>query len=171
MNKDQKVNEATGKLRNFIIEPFIQHKPNEEVYVCIYSHRYADTILFYHEGGVDVGDVDSKALTLEVPVGSTVELSKIQDVLLTNVDKTKKNMIAQFIYNLYKLYNDLYFTYLEINPLVVTNDQIYMLDLAAKLDSTADFICRTQWGEIDYPPPFGRDAYPGKYLLIYTNLI
>ena len=32
----------------------------EEYYVCIYSHRYADTILFHHEGGVDIGDVDNK---------------------------------------------------------------------------------------------------------------
>lgn len=42
----------------------------------------------------------------------------------------------------------------------MTEDFIYTLDLAAKLDSTADFICRQAWGEIDYPPPFGRDAYP-----------
>lgn len=61
--------------------------------------------------------------------------------------------------HLYGLYVDLYFTYLEINPLVVTDNRIYILDLAAKLDATADFICRAKWGEIDYPPPFGRDAY------------
>lgn len=68
--------------------------------------------------------------------------------------------VATFVAALYKLYVDLYFTYLEINPLVVTGDAIYILDLAAKVDSTADFICRSQWGEIDYPPPFGRDAFP-----------
>jgi len=49
---------------------------------------------------------------------------------------------------------------LEINPLVVTDSAIYILDLAAKVDSTADFICRSSWGEIEYPPPFGRDAFP-----------
>lgn len=54
----------------------------------------------------------------------------------------------------------MHFTYLEINPLVVTDTAIYILDLAAKLDATADFICRPRWGEIDYPPPFGRDAFP-----------
>jgi ATP citrate (pro-S)-lyase len=69
-------------------------------------------------------------------------------------------MIAKFIESLYKLYTELYFTYLEINPLVVTEDKIHILDLAAKLDSTADFVCRPKWGEIDYPPPFGRDAFP-----------
>lgn len=58
------------------------------------------------------------------------------------------------------MYVNLYFTYLEINPLVVTDSAIYILDLAAKIDSTADFICRASWGEIEYPPPFGRDAFP-----------
>lgn len=69
-------------------------------------------------------------------------------------------IIGNFIESLYKLYVTLYFTYLEINPLVITENKIYILDLAAKLDTTADFICRPDWGEIDYPPPFGRDAYP-----------
>lgn len=162
MNKDQKVGEAHGKLRSFIIEPFVPHQQHEEVYVCIFSHRHADTILFHHEGGVDVGDVDAKAVKLEVPVGETTDAATIERALLANVkDAKKKAMLTKFIYALYKLYTELYFTYLEINPLVVTDSEIYMLDLAAKLDSTADFICRTQWGEIDYPPPFGRDAFPG----------
>lgn len=159
MNKDQKIGAASGKLRNFIIEPFVPHKPDEETYVCIYSHRFADTILFYHEGGVDVGDVDAKALRLDIPVGETTNEAQIESVLLGQVAVKKRPMIAKFIKNLYQLYVDLYFTYLEINPLVVTDSEIYILDLAAKLDATADFICRPLWGEIDYPPPFGRDAY------------
>jgi ATP citrate (pro-S)-lyase len=90
MGKDQKVGSAVGKLRNFIIEPFIPHKDNEEAYVCIYSHRTADTILFYHQGGVDIGDVDSKALKLDVPVDSTVSIDDIQKVLLKEVASSKK---------------------------------------------------------------------------------
>lgn len=69
-------------------------------------------------------------------------------------------MVATFIEKLYLMYQNLYFTYLEVNPLVVTNESIYILDLAAKLDATADFVCRAAWGEIEYPPPFGRDAFP-----------
>ena len=49
---------------------------------------------------------------------------------------------------------------MEINPVVVTSAGIFLLDLAAKIDATADFLCRTKWGEIEYPPPFGRDAFP-----------
>jgi ATP citrate (pro-S)-lyase len=90
MGKDQKIGAATGKLRSFIIEPFIPHKDAEEAYVCIYSHRTADTILFYHQGGVDVGDVDAKALKLEVPVGSNTTLADIEKILLTEIPAAKK---------------------------------------------------------------------------------
>ncbi|KAL5235218.1 hypothetical protein ACI65C_002628 [Semiaphis heraclei] len=160
LGKDQQIGRANGKLKNFIIEPFIPHKAEEEAYVCIYSHRHADTILFHHEGGVDIGDVDAKALKLEVPIGQNVTEEQILEKLLTKVSPAKQKTIATFIVALYKMYVNLYFTYLEINPLVVTDTAIYILDLAAKIDSTADFICRAAWGEIEYPPPFGRDAFP-----------
>ena len=162
MDKDQKIGNAVGKLRNFIIEPFVPHTDTDEMYVCIYSHRMADTILFYHQGGVDIGDVDAKALKLDVPVNKELDVEDIKLKLLTQVSETddKKNRIANFVFALYRTFADLYFTYLEINPLVVTCDNMFILDLAAKLDSTADFICRPKWGDIEYPPPFGRDAYP-----------
>ena len=44
--------------------------------------------------------------------------------------------------------------------LVVTKDGVYILDLAAKVDATADYICKVKWGDIYFPPPFGREAYP-----------
>ncbi|KAL0109954.1 hypothetical protein PUN28_013534 [Cardiocondyla obscurior] len=161
MNKEQRIGKTVGKLKTFIIEPFIPHKSEEEAYVCIYSHRTADTILFHHQGGVDIGDVDAKALKLDIPVGGDIpDRTTLINKLLTNVMDDKKVMIAEFIESLYKFYVHLYFTYLEINPLVITDTAIYILDLAAKLDTTADFICKPDWGEIDYPPPFGRDAYP-----------
>jgi len=71
-----------------------------------------------------------------------------------------KTLVARFIAALYKQYVTLHFTYLEVNPLVITQGKVWVLDLAAKLDATADFVCRNKWGEVDYPPPFGRAAYP-----------
>ncbi|OXA58729.1 ATP-citrate synthase [Folsomia candida] len=160
MLKEIKIGRTSGKLRNFIIEPFLPHAQDEESYVCIYSHRNGDTILFHHEGGVDIGDVEAKAKTLLVPIDTTPTAEEIKKTLLTDVAKDKQEMVAQFVEALYKAYVDLYFTYLEINPLVITGGKVHILDLAAKLDATADFICRGKWGEIEYPPPFGRDAYP-----------
>jgi len=161
MGADQKIGKAEGKLRQFIIEPFLPHTQDEESYICIYSLRDKDVILFHHEGGVDIGDVDAKAVKLEVNVADKMEvdIGSITKTLLTSFTGDK-SLLSAFILNLYNLYVQLHFTYLEINPIVITRGSVYILDLAAKLDATADFVCRSKWGEVDYPPPFGRDAFP-----------
>ncbi|HYA78665.1 MAG TPA: hypothetical protein VEF91_08120, partial [Verrucomicrobiae bacterium] len=52
---------TVGQLTYFIIEPMIPHKDSDECYLAIMSTKDGDTIMFYPEGGVNVGDVDSKA--------------------------------------------------------------------------------------------------------------
>ncbi|CAG5017506.1 unnamed protein product [Parnassius apollo] len=159
--KEQQVGAAVGKLRRFVVEPFVKHDDNEEMYLCIQSGRRSDTILFHHQGGVDVGDVDAVAVRLEVPVDTFPSGEDIEQLLLKNLKSaTVKRLITTFVLSLYQVYVDLHFTYMEINPIVVTGERIYLLDLAAKLDQTADFICAKNWGEVTFPPPFGRDAYP-----------
>ncbi|XP_075989565.1 ATP-citrate synthase isoform X1 [Anticarsia gemmatalis] len=161
MNKEQQIGACSGKLRHFIVEPFIKHDATEEMYLCIQSGRRSDTILFHHQGGVDVGDVDALALRLEIPVDTFPTGEDIERTLLKNIKSASiKRILTTFLLSLYRVYVDLYFTYMEINPIVVTNERIYLLDLAAKLDQTADFICAKNWGEVTFPPPFGRDAYP-----------
>ena len=39
---------------------------DEEFYLSIFSSRGFDTILFHHEGGVDIGNVDEKANKITV---------------------------------------------------------------------------------------------------------
>ena len=43
---------------------------------------------------------------------------------------------------------------------VVAHDGVFVLDMAAKIDATADYICKAKWGDVEFPPPFGREAYP-----------
>ncbi|XP_072311644.1 ATP-citrate synthase isoform X2 [Eucyclogobius newberryi] len=158
--KETAVGKAKGVLKYFLIEPFVPHKQEEEFYVCIYATREGDEVLFHHEGGVEVGDVDAKALRLMVPVDEKLNEEQVTEQLLTNVPDEKKGALASFIVGLFSLYEDLYFTYLEINPIVVTQDGVYILDMAAKIDATADYICKAKWGDVEFPPPFGREAYP-----------
>lgn len=62
---------------------------------------------------------------------------------------------------LYAVYVDCQFTYLEINPLVVipnedkTSAAVHFLDLAAKLDQTADFECGVKWAIARSPAALG----------------
>ncbi|ELU08772.1 hypothetical protein CAPTEDRAFT_165363 [Capitella teleta] len=158
MGTDIQIGAATGRLKNFIIEPFVAHDQSDEMYICIYSNRNGDTILFHHEGGVDIGDVDAKAMKLEIAIDTVPTDSEIKETLLKKVKPSLQSQVLQFVQALYKCYSDLFFTYLEINPLVLTQDRIYILDLAAKLDQCAEYLCKQKWGDMEFPPPFGREA-------------
>lgn len=115
---------------------------------------------------------------------------EIASTLLKKIPQSLHNVLVDFITRLYAVYVECQFTYLEINPLVVvpnedkTSAAVHFLDLAAKLDQTADFECGVKWaiarsatalgltnvapaqGEkvnvdagppIEFPAPFGRE--------------
>ncbi|KAK3955514.1 ATP citrate lyase [Pseudoneurospora amorphoporcata] len=188
--KAQKVEHTEGVLRQFLVEPFVPHPQETEYYININSVRDGDWILFYHEGGVDVGDVDAKAEKILIPVDLSQYPSneELASTLLKHVPKGIHNVLVDFIARLYAVYVDCQFTYLEINPLVVipnedaTSAEVHFLDLAAKLDQTADFECGNKWAiarspaalgivaqssnggvnidagpPIEFPAPFGRE--------------
>lgn len=172
-------------MKTFLVEPFAPHPANTEYYICINSVREGDYILFTHEGGIDIGDVDAKALKLLIPVNAEFPSAQtIKDTLLKDVPEFKHDVLVDFISRLYAVYVELHFTYLEINPLVVTDPvegqtpQVMYLDLAAKLDQTAEFEAGPKWAiarapqniglvadqqhvdqgpPMEFPAPFGRE--------------
>ncbi|KAI4165580.1 MAG: hypothetical protein LQ342_000993 [Letrouitia transgressa] len=162
--KRQQVETVQGVLRNFLVEPFVPHPSNTEYYINIHSVRDGDYILFTHEGGVDVGDVDAKAKKLVIPVdlNDYPSNAEIAQTLLKDVPKGIHNVLVDFITRLYAVYVDCQFTYLEINPLVVipnedaTSADVHFLDLAAKLDQTADFECGSKWAVARGPAALGQ---------------
>jgi len=54
--------------------------------------------MFYHEGGVDVGDVDSKALRLLIYPATRPPKQSIIDTLLKNITDAKKKRFYCRIY-------------------------------------------------------------------------
>lgn len=66
-------------------------------------------------------------------------------------DAKKRETLIDFITRIYAVYVDLHFAYLEINPLVVLDGEngaeptLLFLDMAAKLDQTAESICGPKW--------------------------
>ena len=115
---------------------------------------------------MDVGDVDAKAEKLLIPVDLSEFPSndQIAATLLKKVPKGVHNVLVDFITRLYAVYVDCQFTYLEINPLVVipnaegTSAEVHFLDLAAKLDQTAEFECGVKWAVARSPAALGMAA-------------
>ncbi|KAJ8038677.1 ATP-citrate synthase [Holothuria leucospilota] len=147
-------------LEQFLVEPFLEHKSNEERYVAIYSELEHDVILFHCEGGVFVGDVDEKASRMRVPLNQPIKAEEIKHSLVQGVPIAQKDKIANFIEKLFALYQELHFTLLEINPFVV-RDKIHVLDLTAKLDVSAQPLCQVKWGDtMGWVKKLGRDQLP-----------
>ena len=147
MCKDTTVAGITGQLTHFLIEPFVPHEQSEEFYVCIQSHRYKDEIFFYHEGGVDVGDVDAKASKLAIPTGCNISEDMVRLELLTEVETSKQQALSSFIKSLFTFYKELHFAYLEINPIaMLPNNKAGCFEFRPSLISSFHFdllaLCR-----------------------------
>jgi ATP citrate (pro-S)-lyase len=61
------------------------------MYICIYSNREGEAILFHHEGGIDIGDVDSKALIYSIPIDTVLDVTKMESSLLKNVSNDRRS--------------------------------------------------------------------------------
>ena len=92
--------------------------------------------------------------------------AEIASALLSHVPKGVHNVLIDFISRLYAVYVDSQFTYLEINPLVVIPSKdgqsadVHFLDLAAKLDQTAEFECGVKWAIARAPAALGMATGP-----------
>ncbi len=158
MGKKQTVNGIEGTLTHFIIEPCIAHEV--EYYVAIKSAAAGDTIYFSLEGGINVEENWDKVISIPVPILEGIDAVNIAAALPDSLAE-KKKLVAMFLKGLYKLFAELNFAYLEINPFAISGNRIIPLDLVAKLDDTAEYLCARQWGEdIEFPAAFGQNLSP-----------
>lgn len=165
MGQAIEVEGVRGILDHFIVEPFTPHSPDDEYYLAIRSVREGDEVLFFHEGGIHVGDVDARAERWLLPIGRLPTAEEITSKLLLHVPEYRRFIVAGFIEMMFKFYAELNYAYLEINPFVVVADRIVPLDLAARIDDTAEFESGALWGDIEFPAPFGRELTPEeKYI-------
>ncbi|MFA6434534.1 MAG: ATP citrate lyase citrate-binding domain-containing protein [Elusimicrobiales bacterium] len=156
MNKTVTVGKTTGRLTDFLIEPFTPHKETEECYVAIRAFRENDVIYLSPKGGIYVEENWDTVKETAVPV-----LASIDGVKLNMPDLGERNsQVEQFVRALYKVYVGGGFTYLEINPFTFAGGGIVPLDLVAKVDDTAAFECAKVWGDLPFPAPFGQTHTP-----------
>ncbi|OXB71538.1 UNVERIFIED_CONTAM: hypothetical protein H355_003490 [Colinus virginianus] len=87
-----------------------------------------------------------------------VDIFQRADLFRDVADPEAKELLPRFLVELYRRFAGMHFAFLEINPFSFDsfNKTFRVLDCAAKLDHTAEFICDKLWGPITFPSPFGR---------------
>ena len=147
-----------GELTHFIVEPFTPHTEEEEYYIAATTlDENYDVLYMSAHGGMEVEENWDKVTEVKIPIDATdEEIEKlIKENIPADIPEDKKEVYANFAVNFYKFFRDLNFAYLEINPVVIVGNDVYLLDLVARLDDTAGFLMKDKWGDIEFPTPFG----------------
>lgn len=98
----------------FIIEPFFSYSKDQEKYLCLERTRSGIQVIFNEKGGMD-----------------------IEANWQNNQSSSKNPQIKQLITELTSVFDKYYFSYLEINPLVIDKSDRYILDTALEIDDLA----------------------------------
>ncbi len=122
---------------NFIIEPMLAHDASEERYVSFERVRDGIRVLYAREGGIEIEEHPEKV--------ETFLLRSLEDA----TDVAKKTGIPLALFErVLKAFEEDYFAFLEINPLVIQDGEAHLLDAAALVDSAAQFFAKN-WGAGD----------------------
>ncbi|HVZ12596.1 MAG TPA: ATP citrate lyase citrate-binding domain-containing protein [Patescibacteria group bacterium] len=113
---------------HFLIEEMIAHEDSEEHYLAL-ERAGEGTVLYYSsKGGVDV-----EAYEHEVKKHLITDPKDIEEVA------SKIELSPDFLTKIIEVFEINYFSFLEINPLVISFKTPFMLDIASEVDSAAEF--------------------------------
>ena len=155
-------------LTNFIVEPFTPHAEDEEYYISATCVGDDDVLYMSASGGVEVEENWDKVTEVKFAITDTEEeiSKKITANIPKDVPNKNKENYAKFAIGFFRAYRELNFAYLEINPFVMQDNKIELLDMVAKLDDTAGFMMKEEWGDVDFPTAFGMEQKSPEVLAI-----
>lgn len=120
---------------HFLVEEFLPHSDGES-YFAIERTGSGNIISYSLLGGIDIEqNADSvKKITQEEA------LLELPEKLLVKKESLEK---------IFKVFDECYFSFLEINPLVVVKNTPYLLDAAVLVDSAGEFFAQGAWSNND----------------------
>ncbi|CAF2108185.1 unnamed protein product, partial [Brassica napus] len=153
LGKEVEMSGCIGPITTFIVEPFIPH--NEEFYLNVVSDRLGYSISFSECGGIEIEENWDKVKTIFLQTGASLA-PEVCAPLVATLPLEIKAEIEEFIKVIFTLFQDLDFTFLEMNPFTLVDGKPYPLDMRGELDDTAAFKNFKKWGDVEFPMPFGR---------------
>ena len=121
----------------FVLEPLFPHESGEEQYLSLERVREGIQMLHAANGGVDIesnpGAVQKYLIRNNDDISNVVKAAKIPE---------------EFLRHLLDVFNKDFFAFLEINPLIVRDNDAYLLDAAVLVDDTGEFFTHS-WNAAD----------------------
>lgn len=121
----------------FLIEPFVEHPDKSERYISFERVRQGIRVLYSKEGGVEIEsypeDVQTFLIQTSKDIGSIAQATNIPE---------------SFLHSTIKVFDANFFGFLEINPFVIHDDKVILLDAAGLVDSAGAAFTKG-WGELD----------------------
>lgn len=124
---------------HFILEEFLEHEGFGEYYFAVERIREGKKIHYSKSGGIDIEDnKDTIKSFIYHDRGQLEEVARDFGI----EEETLDSILTAF--------DDYYFSFLEINPMVIKDNQFFFLDTAVEVDSAADFFVNNAWNKDDY---------------------
>lgn len=146
---------TTDKLTTFIVEPFTKHEQSEEYYISCTTEADGDILYLSAHGGVEVeqnwDSVNEIKIPLDLPDNDILELISKN----IPIEVQQKEKLGDFALSFYQFFRDLHFCYLELNPFILRDQDIHILDVVARVDDTARFLMQNVWKGLEFPAAFG----------------
>ena len=144
--KQQDLEEAVKDLEkkgysSFLIEPYVTHEQNDERYLSMSHGREGYHLLFSKQGGVDI---EQNADSIQ-----SVDLNDVTDWAKLASETSLSELMLQ---NLFQLFKDNYFVFLEINPYIANGSDTIVLDCAIEADDAGLYFV-DGWSEDDIRHP------------------
>jgi ATP-citrate lyase beta-subunit len=151
------INDHTGKLTQFLVEPYVEHRiPEDEYFLCIRTGREGDVIHFSNSGGVDIEKNWDNVKSMHIGITEDMDGVNVKKEISDLVPKERLEDFTNFIKSIYRFFVDFGFVYIEINPLTFSGDRFAILDMVARLDDTSAFENSDKWENVKFQEPFGK---------------
>ncbi|MBW3537904.1 hypothetical protein KY386_00250 [Candidatus Parcubacteria bacterium] len=128
--------------RYFLVEPFIAYPPDAECYLSIERTREGSLLRYSQRGGVEV-ERHRSAVQRRLAAGAA-DLAAAESTL---------GLPSGWLEPVLKTFDRCYISMLEINPLVVADGQVEVLDLAVEVDDAAGLMAGGVWSPADFRYP------------------
>jgi len=139
-NAKEKIENLKSKgYSHFLIEEFFPHDASSEKYLAIERVREGKKISYSSHGGVEIEENSDSVKSLIVK-----NYEQTEDIARElGIDQESFNVLLN-------IFDESYFSFLEINPLVVDGESYKFLDAAVEVDSAAEFFVGNAWSNNDF---------------------